>query len=287
MRSSSAASCCSAAARPTSSGGDASSWSGSSSSRSARCSAGSRGVTTSLIAFRALQGLGAATHHAGRPLDPRRDLRRGSRAQHRAGRLGRRGWLRRRGRRAARRDPHRLALVGVDLLRQRPGGRRGARPRAVPALGEPRQARPGLRRPRCGARHVRSRRLLVLGITQGHGVGLGLGRDDRRLRRLGALLLVAFVVLGAARRASARAVLDLPAADADGGERRRLHPRDGAVRDVPDADALHAAGARLLARSRRASATSRSPARRSSGRTSRRPPSRGSESSRRSFSGWR
>ena len=120
--------------------------------------------------------------HAGRAVDPRRDVRRGSRAQHRAGRLGSRRRRGRRGRRPLRRHPRRLPLVGVDLLRQRPGGRRRADPRADPPLGEPRQARPGLRHSGRRPRHVgslasRSRH------HAGERLGLELGQDDRRLRR--------------------------------------------------------------------------------------------------------
>ena len=44
-------------------------------------------------------------------------------------------------------------------------------PRAVPALREPGQARPGLRRPRRSPRDVRARRCFVLGVTQGYGWG--------------------------------------------------------------------------------------------------------------------
>ena len=44
----------------------------------------------SLIAFRSLQGLGAALRLAGRALDPDHDVPRGPRAQPRARRLGRR-----------------------------------------------------------------------------------------------------------------------------------------------------------------------------------------------------
>ena len=88
--------------------------------------------------------------------------------------------------------------------------------------------------------------LFVLGITQGQGWGwdsaqtigvfVAAARPAPRVRRV-----------GAAGEGSAGPVLDLPAADADGCEHRRLHPRDGAVRDVPDADAVHAAGARPVA----------------------------------------
>ena len=66
-----------------------------------------------------------------------------------------------------------------------------------------------------------------------------------------------------------------------------LHPGDGALLDVPDALALHATGPRPLATARLASATWPSRGRRSSGRTSPPPRSRGSGSSPRSCSAWR
>ena len=130
----------------------------------------------SLIASRAFQGLGAATHHAGCALHPRRDVRRGARAQHRPGRLGRRRRLRRRRRRAVRRDPDRPPVVGVDLLRQRPGRRRRALILAPFLLSESLDKHgQGFDIP--GAVLVTSGlSLLVLGITQGHGWGWSSGR---------------------------------------------------------------------------------------------------------------
>ena len=84
--------------------------------------------------------------------------------------------------------------------------------------------------------------LLVLGITQGYGWGWSSGRTVG-VFAASALLLLAFI--GWERReGSAGSLLDLPSADPDGRERRRLHPRHGALRDVPDPHALHAAGAR-------------------------------------------
>ena len=84
-----------------------------------------------------LPGARRRDHHAGRPLDPVHDVRRRSRAQHRAGRLGRGRRLRRRGGRAPRRSPHRRPQLGVDLLRQRPGRRRRLRAGSAAAAGEP------------------------------------------------------------------------------------------------------------------------------------------------------
>ena len=51
---------------------------------------------------------------------------------------------------------------------------------------------------------------------------------------------------GVADEASVDALLDLPAADADRGKHRDVHHGHGPVLDVPDADALHAAGPPLL-----------------------------------------
>ena len=99
-------------------------------------------------------GTRSGDDHAGSALDPRRDLQGRPRAQHRAGRLGRGRRRRRRLRRPLRRHPRRLPLVGVDLLRQRPGRSRRADPRAVPALREHGQARPGLRRAWRGSRDL-------------------------------------------------------------------------------------------------------------------------------------
>ena len=152
----------------------------------------------SLIAFRALQGLGAATLTPAALVDPRRDVRRRPRAQHRAGRVGRRRRLRRRSGRPLRRHPHRPALLGVDLLRQRPGRRRRADPHAAPAVGEPRPARPGLRRSGRRARHVGSLAPRARASRRATG-GVGARQDRGRLRRLrGAAPRVHR--LGAARR---------------------------------------------------------------------------------------
>ena len=80
----------------------------------------------------------------------------------------------------------------------------------------------------------------------GPAVGWGSGKTIG-VFAAAAVLLVAFVLWERRAERPARPVLDLPAADADGRERRRLHHGHGAVLDVPDADALHAAGARVLA----------------------------------------
>ena len=137
-----------------------------------RSSAASRGATKPLIAFRALQGLGAAHDHSGSAVDPRRDLRRGSRTQHRSGSLGRRRRLRGRGRRALRRHPHRLPVLGVDLLGQCPGGI--AALILAPFLLAESLDKHGQGFDIPGAILVTSGlSLLVLGITQGRGWGWG------------------------------------------------------------------------------------------------------------------
>ena len=88
--------------------------------------------------------------------------------------------------------------------------------------------------------------ILVLGITKGHDWGWSSGRTIG-VFAVAAVLLVGFIAQESRAAPSADAVLDLPAADADGGEHRDVHHGHGAVLDVPDADALHAAGAPLLA----------------------------------------
>ena len=85
---------------------------------------------------------------------------------------------------------------------------------------------------------------LVYAITQANDLGWTdpdggplrrRGRAPRRLRRL-----------GAPHFRAADVVLDLPDPHRHRCERRRVDPRHGDVLDVPDADALHAAGARVL-----------------------------------------
>ena len=88
--------------------------------------------------------------------------------------------------------------------------------------------------------------ILVLGITKGHDWGWTSGRTIG-VFALAAVLLIGFIGQESRAEPPADAVLDLPAADADGREHRHVHHGHGAVLDVPDADALHAAGAPLLA----------------------------------------
>ena len=137
----------------------------------------------SLIAARAFQGLGAAIDHAGRAVDPHDDVRRGSRAQHRPRRLGRGRWFRRRGRRAARRRPDRPALAGSGSSSSTSPWALRPRPRAVPAHREPRRARQSFDIP--GAVLVTSGSSCSSSGSPRVTLGLGLGRDDRCLHRLG------------------------------------------------------------------------------------------------------
>ena len=120
---------------------------------------------------------------------------------------------------------------------------------AVPALREPRQARPGLRRDPARSSSPRRSRSSS-SASRRATAGAGALAETIGVFVASAMLLLAFVGWERRVKDPLVPVLDLPAADADGGEHRRLHPRDGAVRDVPDADAVHAAGARTLARSR-------------------------------------
>ena len=199
-----------------------------------------------LIGARALQGLGAAIISPGRALDPHDDLRRGQRAQQGARRLGRGRRVRRRRRRAARRRAHRPAQLGVDLLRQRPGRRRrlrcsrrccsrraATRPRGASTSPAPRSSPAGSS---CSSTRSRRRNDYGWGSVETIGFFAAAAALLDRLRRL-----------GGAHARPADAAVDLPPADARGRQRGRADPRHRAVRDVPDADALHAAGARLFA----------------------------------------
>ena len=85
----------------------------------------------------------------------------------------------------------------------------------------------------------------VFGITQANDYGWSSGETIG----IFTAAVVAARRLRAPRdphRGPADVVLDLPDQDGGGREHRRVHPRYGAVLDVPDADALHAAGARVL-----------------------------------------
>ena len=87
---------------------------------------------------------------------------------------------------------------------------------------------------------------LVYAITQANDYGWA-SLETIGLFAASAVLMAAFLAWESAREGSAHAVLDLPSADARRRQRRRADPGHGDVRDVPDAHAVHAAGARLLA----------------------------------------
>ena len=106
---------------------------------------------------------------------------------------------------------------------------------------------------------------LVYAITQANQYGWG-SAETIGFFAAALALLVGFVAWENAHGRPAHAAVDLPAAYARRREHRRADPRHRAVRDVPDADPLHAAGARATRRCARASRTWPSRARPSSGR---------------------
>ena len=88
--------------------------------------------------------------------------------------------------------------------------------------------------------------ILVLGITKGHDWGWSSGRTIG-VFVTAAVLLIAFVGQESRASPSADALHDLPAADVDRREHRHVHHGHRALLDVPDADPVHAAGSPLLA----------------------------------------
>ena len=92
--------------------------------------------------------------------------------------------------------------------------------------------------------------VLVYAITQANDYGWD-SAETLGLFAASAILLAAFISWEARTRDAVDAVLDLPPAHTRGRERRRRDPRHGHLLDVPDAHALHAAGARLLAAAHR------------------------------------
>ena len=102
--------------------------------------AGGLAAERQLITARAVQGLGAAIISPAALSIVTTTFTRGHRAQHGARRVGRRGRLRRRGRRAAGRHADRVGGLGVGAVRQRPD-RAGRRHAGAAAAGrEPRRA---------------------------------------------------------------------------------------------------------------------------------------------------
>ena len=98
----------------------------------------------------------------------------------------------------------------------------------------------------------------VFGITQANDWGWSSGRTIG-VFAAAAALLVGFVVRETVAEHPLMSFSIFKIKTVGGREHRRVHPRHGALLDVPDADALHAAGARVLAARRRASRTSPSP----------------------------
>ena len=218
----------------------------SSSSRSDRSSAGSPGATTSLIGARALQGLGAAAITPSALSILTTTFSEGRERNIALGAWGAVGGF--------------GAAAGVlfggiltDLLSWEwiffvnvPIGLAGLA--LVPVLlAESRDAH-GQSHDFPGAALVTSGLvLLVLGITQGRQWEWP-SAQTIGVFTAAAVLLGRLRPLGAAPARSARPVLDLQGADVDRGERGRTDHGHGTVLDVPDAHALHAAGARVLAR---------------------------------------
>ena len=222
------------------------------------------------LARRRSRAVRRVAHHRPRDPGPRRgdhlprravarhdDVRRGLRAQPRAGRLGRRRRLRRRGRRAARRRADPVRGLGVGAVRQRADRHRRGVHRPAPAAREPRhRERPRLRRRRRHHGHRRPRAArLHAGRRQQRR--LDLHADARARRDLTR-------APGGVRRdrepdeQPAHAAADLPPSHPSGRGRRRPADRHVAVRDVLLPVALHAAGARLRRAEDRASPTCRS-----------------------------
>ena len=180
-RSCSAASCCSAAARATCSAASGSSSRASRSSRSRRCSTGSRRRARCSSPPAALQGLGAALVSPAALSIITTTFEEGARPHEGARRLERDRRRRRRVRPAARRHPHRAAVVGVDLLRQRADRHRRRR-----LLGAALRARVARRRTRPDSIDLAGAVTVTAGLDrarlrdrQGRGLRLGLGADAR------------------------------------------------------------------------------------------------------------
>ncbi len=180
--------------------------------------------------------------HAGADHD---HLRGGRRAQQGARDLGRDGRRRRRGGRALRRDPHQVPGLGVDLLRERAGGRARARTHARPRAREPCGLRqPELRRHRGGGGHRRQRAARVRHL-QGADRRLGLCADGRLARaRGGAARLLRD--LGGAHVGPVDAAADLPRGHGGGGERGLAAAGRRRLLELPAAHVLRAERARLL-----------------------------------------
>ncbi len=106
--------------------------------------------------------------------------------------------------------------------------------------------------------------LFVYALTRTNQVGWSSARDDPGVHRLGAADRRIHPAGSSARPHALVPLRIFQASHADRREHRRPHARDDGLRDVLPAVAVHAAGPRLHALSRPASATSPSPSRPSS-----------------------
>ena len=167
-------------------------------------------------------------------LDPDDDVRGGPGTHEGDGRLGGDRDRRRRGRPAARRDPRRVPLLAVDLLRQRPG-----RHRRVPRSRCDLRARVAGRAPSTGSSTSPARSTvtagliaLVYGIVNVQKSGwtsastIGFGVVARRS------CSTAFVLIEQRSARAARAARHLPRPHAPRRERRDAARRVGPLRDV-------------------------------------------------------
>ena len=228
---------------PTCSGGGASSWSGSCSSRPRRSSAGSR-----------LDRRPDRRAHC-RASAPRSSRRRRSRSSRRPSTRGPSGtWRSVSGARWAAAAP-RPASSSAASSRSTPAGSgsssstsrsaRRARAHAQRRAREPRARAARTSTPRGAVTVTSGLALLVYAISKAPDVGWAAGRTIGLLVGA-AVLLAAFVAIEARQRVAARPVQHLPDEDARRRERRRLPARRRRVRELLRADALRAAGARLL-----------------------------------------
>ena len=192
----------------------------------------------SLIAARALQGLGAAIVSPAALSILTTTFREGRERNIALGAWGAVGGVRRRRRRPVRRHPGRVPLAGSGSSSSTcPSGsppwpsRRSCSRRAATSgsrastSSAPSSSRPGSAFSCSGSRKGRT----------------GAGRRARRSASSSpaAVLLLAFIGAGVPHPASADAALDLPPPDAHRRQHRHVHHGHGAVLDVPDALALH------------------------------------------------
>ena len=231
--------------RSAASGCSSRAWS---SSRSPRCSTGSRRSAGMLIAARGAAGPRRRARLPRRAVDHHDDVRRGRGAHEGARRLERDRGRRRRLRPAARRHPHRPAVVGVDLLRQRADRHRRGRCSRCATCPESRAPdRPDSVRPRRRGHRDRRPHRARLRDRQGAGVRLGLGAARSGCSPSRVALLAAFVVIERRSKAPLVRLGIFRIALAHGRERRDAARRRRPVLDLLLRLALRAGGPRLLA----------------------------------------